>query len=31
VYSERVGVRADTLASWLVRVKRVQGVFESAT
>ncbi len=31
LYSERVGVRADTLASWLVQVKRVQGVFESAS
>jgi hypothetical protein len=29
LYSERVGVRADTLSSWLVRVKRVQDAFES--
>jgi hypothetical protein len=27
VYSERVGVRADTLSAWLVQVKKVQDVF----
>ena len=27
LYSERVGVRADTLSSWLVQVKRVQDAY----
>jgi hypothetical protein len=27
LYSERVGVRAETLAAWLVRVKRAQDAF----
>jgi hypothetical protein len=31
LYSERVGVRADTLSSWLVQVKRVQDEFELMT
>ena len=31
LYSERVGVRADTLSSWLVQVKRVQDAFELMT